>query len=578
MKWTNSYIYTLKDKPADAEIPSHQLMVRAGFIRKLAPGIFTYGPLGLRTLRKFEKIVREELDRRGCIELLMPMVHPREVWEESGRWHDMGDELLRFKARGDHEFCLGGTHEEVMTDFIRRDIKSYRHLPVILYQIQTKFRNEIRPRFGLMRGREFIMKDAYSFDVSKEGSEKSYKILAEAYQAIFDRSGLDYRIVHADSGAMGGNKSQEFHVLAESGEDQLFYSEGGKFAANADICPAIDPPSLLSPSDSSSSVPLALEEFSTPELRTIEDLSQATKISPHQLVKTMFFATGQGGDMAPIALLLRGDDEANAIKVKSFLKLAAPPPLLTDTEVHQVTGTLPGSCGPVGLNIPIYLDKGVENMTNYIVGSNKDGFHLKNVNHPRDFSIAGVGDLRMVKEGDTSPAGDGTLRGCRGIEVGHIFYLGTKYSEAMGAHFLNEKGESQPIEMGSYGIGMGRTIQASIEQNHDQDGMIWPLPLAPFHVHLCLLDPGDEEVSTLAHKIYKELWAKGVEVLMDDREERPGIKFKDADLLGMPLRLNMGRRGVNQGHVDMIFRKSKEVISLPLDEIVSRVAKSAATQ
>ena len=568
MKWTESHIYTLKDKPTDAEIPSHQLMVRAGFIRKLSSGIFTYGPLCLRAIRKFENIIREELDKNGCIELLMPMVQPKEIWEESGRWGDMGDELMKLKDRGGREFCLGGTHEEVITDFVRKDVKSYRHLPVTLYQIQTKFRNEIRPRFGLMRGREFIMKDAYSFDVSPAEAEQSYQRLARAYQAIFERSGLNYRIVHADSGAIGGDKSQEFHVLADSGEDQLFYSEGGEFAANAEVCPATDP---QEPIDRGEVTLEPMTELATPGLRTIDDISGLTGVPPHQLVKTMFFSVAEKGEMAPVAVLLRGDDEVNPIKVKNLFKLSGPPPLLTDEEVKQVTGASPGSCGPVGLKIPIYLDKGMELLVNYIVGANRDDFHLKHVNHHRDFKVAGISDLRMAKEGDRSPEGDGFLKTCRGIEVGHIFYLGTKYSQAMGAHFLDEEGKLKPIEMGCYGIGVGRTIQASIEQNHDEDGMIWPIPLAPFHVHICLLDPDDEKVSTVAQRIYEELWSKGVECLMDDRGERPGVKFKDADLLGMPIRLTLGERGMNKGEVEMVIRRSKEKRQIPLTEIVGCV-------
>lgn len=572
MKWTESHIYTLKEKPAEAEIPSHQLMVRAGFIRKLSPGIFTYGPLCLRAIRKFEKILREELDKRGCIELSMPMVQPKEIWEESGRWQAMGNELMKLKDRGDHEFCLGGTHEEVITDFIRKDVKSYRHLPVTLYQIQTKFRNELRPRFGLMRGREFIMKDAYSFDVSQKAAEKSYQRLAEVYRAIFERSGLEYRIVHADSGAIGGDKSQEFHVLADSGEDQLLYSEGGRFAANAEVCPAIDAQTMES-MEKNPSPPQPIEEFHTPGLRTIEDISQLTGVPPHQLVKTMFFSVGDH----PVAVLLRGSDEVNPVKIKNLLNLNAPPPLLTNLEVKEITGAFPGSCGPVELKIPIYLDRGVEPMVNYIVGANRDDFHLKCVNHHRDFKVEGISDLRMAKEGDRSPENDGLLKACRGIEVGHIFYLGTKYSESMKAHFLDRDGKLRPIEMGCYGIGVGRTIQASIEQNHDKDGMIWPISLAPFHVHICLLDPNEKRVSEMAQRIYDELWSKGIECLIDDREERPGVKFKDADLLGMPLRLNVGQRGIDQGEVEMVVRRSKEVTKIPVNEVGNRVREFIAS-
>ena len=568
MKWTKSYIYTLKDKPVEASIISHQLMVRTGFIRKLSPGIFTYGPLCLRAIRKLEQIIREELNRHGCIELLMPMVQPKEIWEESGRWTDMGEELMRLRDRGERELCLGGTHEEAIVDFIRKDIKSYRHLPVTLYQIQTKFRNEIRPRFGLMRGREFIMKDAYSFDVSEKKARESYQEIAKAYQTIFKRSGLDFRIVYADSGMMGGNESQEFHVLAESGEAELFYSEGGKFAANSDVCPAVDSRVVKAKN------PLEpFSEFATPGVHTIADLSKTTGIPSDQLVKTMFFSLGVK-EWTPVAILLRGNDEVNPFKLKNLFGLKECPTLLTDAQVKEIAKASPGSCGPVGLKIPIYLDKGVEPLINYMVGANKDGFHLKNVNHPRDFEVTGVEDLRMAREGDLSPRGDGVLKVCRGIEVGHIFYLGTKYSQSMGAYFLDKDGEQKPIEMGCYGIGVGRTIQAAIEQNHDKDGMIWTVPLAPFHVHICLLDPGDPKVFEVAQKIYEKLWARGIECLMDDRQkESPGVKLKDADLLGMPLRLTLGRRSVSQGQVEMVDRRSKKMEKVPINEVVERACE-----
>ena len=512
------------------------------------------------------------MNRAGGLELLMPMVQPREIWEASGRWQTMGDELMRFKGRGDGEFCLGGTHEEVIVDFVRKDIKSYRHLPVILYQIQTKFRNELRPRFGLMRGREFIMKDAYSFDVSREEAERSYQKMARAYRAIFERTGLEYRIVSADSGQIGGDQSQEFHVLADSGEDQLFYSDGGKFAANKDVCPAIDPPLPEFDRGINDEDLRDLSRFDTPGARTIVDLSRLTGVAARSLVKTMFFSVAEDPrELTPIAILLRGDDEVNPIKVKSLFKLSQPPLLLSDREVQELTGASPGSCGPVGLDIPIYLDRGVESLRNYIVGANQDGVHLKDVNHHRDFKVAGIDDFRMVKEGDGSPEGDGLLKSCRGIEVGHIFYLGTTYSQAMDAHFLDKEGRESPLEMGCYGIGVGRTVQASIEQNHDKDGIIWPIALAPFHVHICLLDPDDEKVFQVAQKIYDDLWSRGVECLMDDRSERPGVKFKDADLLGMPLRLTVGGRGLSNGKVDMVVRRTKEVVALSIEDVVSSV-------
>jgi prolyl-tRNA synthetase len=512
----------------------------------------------LRSLRKFEAIVRQELNKRGCHELLMPMVQPRELWEETGRWTGMGDGLQKLKNRNGHDFCLGATHEEVITDFVRKDVKSYRDLPVNLYQIQTKFRDEIRPRFGLMRGREFIMKDAYSFDTDKEGAQKSYHLMFEAYTAIFKRLGANFRVVQADSGNIGGNQSQEFHILADSGEDQLFVCENSDFAANAEVCPAIDSfpvkpkPELL-----------PFEEFETPGLKTIESLSKALKLPANQLVKTMFFSASDDptqkdpAKLKPVAILLRGSDEVNPIKLKNHFGLGNPPQMLTDDEVRTITGANPGSCGPVGLNIPILLDTGVEGRSNYIVGANKDGFHLKNVNHGRDFKVQAVVDLRMTKEGDASPDGKGPLKSYRGIEVGHIFYLGTKYSKAMGANYLAPDQNLKPIEMGCYGIGISRTVQAVIEQNHDKDGIIWPVSIAPFPVHICLLDPDQPEARKVAEDLYKRCQDAGVECLLDDRTERPGVKFKDADLLGMPLRINIGARGLAAGELEMIERKTR---------------------
>lgn len=555
MKWSKGYLFTLKEAPADAEIPSHILMVRGGYMRKVAPGIFTYGHLLLRSIRKFENIVRQELDKRGCVELLMPMVQPRELWEETGRWKEMGDGLQKLKNRNGHDFCLGATHEEVITDYVRKDVKSYRDLPFNLYQVQTKFRDEIRPRFGLMRGREFVMKDAYSFDVDNEGAQRSYKLMFDAYTAIFKRLGANFRVVQADSGNIGGNQSQEFHILAESGEDQLLVCEGSDFAANVEVCPA-----LMAHSNVSKDEYLPMEEFATPGLKTIEALSKATKVHPAKLVKTMFFAASDepAKNLNPVAVLLRGNDEVNPVKLKNHFKLSNPPLLLTDEEVKKLTSAMPGSCGPVGLSIPILMDKGVEGLRNYMVGANKDDFHLKNVNHGRDYKVTVVGDFRIAKEGDLSPDGKGPLKSFRGIEVGHIFYLGTKYSKKMEANYLSQDSVLKPMEMGCYGIGITRTVQAVIEQNHDKDGVIWPPSIAPFVVHIALLDPEDQNARSLADKLYDDLNAAGIDCLMDDRSERPGVKFKDADLLGMPLRVNIGARGLAAGEIELIERRSKK--------------------
>ncbi len=567
MIWSSGYLFTLKEAPADAEIPSHILMVRGGFMRKVAPGIYTYGPLLLRSIRKFENIVRDELGKRGCLEVLMPMVQPRELWEETGRWTEMGDGLQKLKNRNGHDFCLGATHEEVITDYVRKDIKSYRDLPFNLFQIQTKFRDEIRPRFGLMRGREFIMKDAYSFDVDNDGAQKSYKAMFEAYTAIFKRLGANFRVVQADSGNIGGNQSQEFHILAESGEDQLFVCEESAFAANAEVCPALEEKPFISTNDI-----LPKEEFSTPGLKTIEALSKAIKLSPGRLMKTMFYsASDDPKSLKPVAVLLRGSDEVNPVKLKNHFGLSNPPLLLNDEEVRKLTGASPGSCGPVGLNIPILLDKAVEGWRNYVVGANKDDFHLKNVNHPRDFKVTAVADLRMAREGDLSPDGKGKLKAFRGIEVGHIFYLGTKYSKKMEANYLSTEGALKPMEMGCYGIGITRTVQAVIEQNHDKDGIIWPVSIAPYTVHIALLDPDDASARKLSDDLYKNLNECGIDCLMDDRSERPGVKFKDADLLGLPLRINIGARGLAAGEIELVERKSKKVDKVQPGAILEKI-------
>ena len=569
MKWTKTHIFTLKEAPADAEIPSHKLMVRAGFIKKLAPGLYTYGHLALRAIRKFETIIREELDKRGCTEILMPMVHPQALWQETNRWTEMGAGLLKFQNRNEHWFCLGATHEEAVTDYIRHDVKSYRDLPRNLYQIQTKYRDEIRPRFGLMRGREFSMKDAYSFDIDREGALKAYDQMYAAYQAIFNRLGLQYRIVQADAGNIGGSQTHEFQLLAEAGEDALLVSDTSDFAANIEVCPAIDPEPHVSPDK----VDKPLEKFATPGQKTIANLAKFTGISERDLVKTLFFSGNDGTDpkdtsLKPFAVLLRGSDEVNPIKVKNALGLANPPVMLNDQEVNQACGAYPGSCGPVGLQIPIYLDNGVRGLKNYVVGANENGFHLKNVNHDRDFKRTSFGDFRMAREGDRDPTGLGHLKAYRGIEVGHVFYLGTKYSEKMNATFLDATGKAKPIEMGCYGIGVTRTIQATIEQSHDADGIIWPVSIAPFHVHICALDTNDEKVMGLCNRLESELTAQGIDVLVDDREERPGVKFKDADLLGMPVRIVVGKKGLDQNQVEIVNRKTKEMKKVLPDAIV----------
>lgn len=572
MKWTKTHIYTLKEAPSDAEIPSHKLMVRSGFVKKLAPGLYTYGTLALRAIRKFENIIRDELAKEDAIEILMPVVHPKEIWAETNRWSEMGDGLLKFKNRNGHEFCLAATHEEAVVDYVRHDLKSYRDFPKNIYQIQTKYRDEVRPRFGLMRGREFSMKDAYSFDVDQQSALVAYDRMYKAYQRIFDRLNLQYRIVQADAGNIGGSQTHEFQLLADAGEDSLLVSDKTQFAANIEVCPAIDPVEYVSPHTSE----LALEKFATPGQKTIADLEKFTSVAAKELVKTLYFSANEGLDakdksLKAFAVLLRGSDEVNPIKVKNLLKMTNPPLMLTDEEVKEVTGASPGSCGPVGLKIPIYVDNGLKNYKNYIVGANEDGFHLKNVNHGRDYQVTHWADLRMAREGDKCPESDGRLKPYRGIEVGHVFYLGQKYAQKMNGTFLDKNGKAQFYEMGCYGIGVTRTVQACIEQSHDQDGIIWPKSITPFHVHICHLDPKDETANQFVDSVTKELESKSIEVLVDDRDERPGFKFKDADLLGFPVRIVVGKKGLEANQIEVVERKSKQIHKVGKEAVIQKV-------
>lgn len=573
LKWSKAYLFTLRDAPADAEIPSHQLMARAGLIKKVAPGMYTFGNLALRALRKFEAIVRDELDKRGCQEILMPMVHPAELWQETGRWTEMGEGLLKFKNRNQHDFCLGATHEEVVTDYVRKDVKSYRDLPKNLYQIQTKYRDEIRPRFGLMRGREFIMKDAYSFDIDEKGALTSYDTMYDGYKAIFNRIGVNFRIVQADAGNIGGSKTHEFQLLADAGEDHLMVCDNCDYAANVEVAPA-----LSKNIKASTAAEEKMEAFPTPGLKQISTLAKSLNVAESELVKTLFFSANDGTnptdkDLKPVCVILRGSDELNPVKLKNVLGISNPPLMLTEQEVKQVSGAWPGSCGPVGLTIPIYMDEGMAGMKNFVVGANRDAEHLRNVNIGRDFKPTKTADLRMAKAGDSCPnCGTGKYQSFRGIEVGHVFYLGNKYSKAMQANFLTAEGETKPIEMGCYGIGVSRTIQAAIEQNHDKDGIIWPAPIAPFQVHLVVLDPENGEVMQAAEIISRDLEARGHDVFIDDRAERPGVKFKDADLLGMPLRINVGGRGLQNGEVELIVRRTKEMQKVKVEESVEKAS------
>lgn len=558
MRYSKMLIPTLRETPAEAETVSHQLLLRAGLVRKLAAGIYNYLPMGLRVLRKVEAIIREEMDRAGAQEVLLPAVQPAELWQESGRWQVYGKELLRFKDRHDRDCCFGPTHEEVITDLVRREVHSYRQLPLNLYQIQTKFRDEIRPRFGLIRGREFIMKDAYSFDVDEEAADRTYQTMYETYSRIFRRCGLRFKSVEADTGPIGGSFSHEFMVLADTGEDVVVSCTACEYAANlekAEVVPPAEPGNCPAP--------LPLEPVPTPEARTIQEVASYLQQPPRQIVKTLIYTTEQG----PVAVLLRGDHEVNEVKLKNFLRVQE----LTLAEagvVRQLTGTEPGFAGPVGLQVPLYADYSLQQGGNWIVGANREGYHYLNFNLGRDAAVTAFADLRQVTAGDPCPRCGGTLEFLRGIEVGHIFKLGYKYSQAMKATYLDAHGQERYIYMGCYGIGVSRIIAAAIEQNHDADGIIFPMPIAPCQVFLVPINLNDAATREAAEKLYADLTAAGLEVLYDDRDERPGIKFKDGDLLGIPLRVVIGPKTLAQGAAEVKQRRSGEIRLVPLTELI----------
>ena len=561
MRYSQYFIPTLKETPADAEVISHQLMLRAGMIRKVAAGIYNYLPLGLRSVRKVEQIVREEMNRAGAIEILMPMVTPAELWQESGRWEQYGKELLRIRDRKDGEFCLGPTHEEVVTDIVRREIRSYRQLPLNLYQIQTKFRDEIRPRFGLMRGREFVMKDAYSFDVDSEAADGSYDKMYQAYRRIFERCGLNFRAVEADTGSIGGSSSHEFMVLAESGEDAIVSCSSCEYAANVEKAEARQVPAA------EHAEPRPLEKVSTPGKKSIEEVSEFLGVPASSTVKMLVLLA----DETPVAVLLRGDHDLNEIKLKNSLGCDALE-MATDEVIVKVTGSPVGYIGPIGLGIRIVADLAVKAMRNFIAGANEADCHLKNVNLERDCTVQEFADLRNVAHGDPCPrCSSGTLEMWRGIEVGHVFKLGTKYSKALNATYLDADGKEQVIFMGCYGIGIGRSVAACIEQNHDGNGIIFPLPIAPFHCVVSAINPKEQSVAQASEALYASLSAKGVEVLYDDRDDRPGVKFKDADLIGIPLRIVVGSKNLAEGKVELKHRRNGEVELLSIEDAVAKV-------
>ena len=564
MLYSRYFIPTMKETPSDAEVVSHQLMLRAGMIRKLASGIYNYLPLGLRSNRKFENIVREEMNKADAIEMLMPSVQPAELWQESGRWAFYGKELLRFKDRKDAEFCMGPTHEEVITDMVRRELKSYRQMPVIFYQIQSKFRDEIRPRFGLMRGREFIMKDAYSFDVDSAAADLSYSKMYHAYMRIFERCGLNFRAVEADTGSIGGSSSHEFMVLADSGEDAIVSCDACRYAANVEKA---ESPLFTAASGSGSE---SLQKVSTPEMKTIADVAAFLNVAPDRTVKTLVYAS-DSGDLA--MALLRGDHELNELKLKNHLGWDEIQ-MASEEQILACTGSPVGFLGPIGLkqDIPVIADRVVQGMTNVVLGANEKDQHYINANCGRDFEIAEFVDIRTVAAGDACPRCDsGKLEMWRGIEVGHVFKLGTKYSKALNATYLDANGREQIIFMGCYGIGIGRTVAAAIEQNHDENGIIFPLPIAPFHCSVVAVNTKDSGVMAAAEEIYFCLEKLGVEVLFDDRDERPGVKFKDNDLIGIPLRIVVGSKGLAEGKVEVKIRSTGEILSLSIEEVAAAV-------
>jgi prolyl-tRNA synthetase len=561
MRTSNFLIATQKETPADAEVISHQLMLRAGLIRKLAAGLYTWLPLGLRVLRKVEAIVRQEMDAAGAQELSMPVVQPAELWQESGRWEQYGPELLRIHDRHDRDFCLGPTHEEVITDLVRDEIKSYKQLPINLYQIQTKVRDEIRPRFGIMRSREFLMKDAYSFHVDQASLEDTYQLMHQAYSNIFTRLGLEFRPVIADTGSIGGSASHEFHVLANSGEDDIAFSDTGSYAANVEMAEA------LAPAGDRPSPTATMAEVATPGVKSIEELADFLAVEPATTVKTLLVAAEQEGEL--VALVLRGDHQLNPLKAEKLSGVAAPLRLADEEQVRAITGTGFGSLGPVSLNIPVLVDRSAASLADFTCGANREGFHLTGVNWGRDCHPGRVEDLRRVEEGDPSPDGQGSLQIKRGIEVGHIFQLGNKYSEAMGARVLDEHGKNITMTMGCYGIGISRIVAAAIEQNHDDNGIIWPASMAPFQLAIIPLNLNKSAaVAECAAQLYEALQATGIELLMDDRNERPGVKFADMELIGIPHRIVIGDRTLAEGKIEYKGRRDKDSELVAREDIV----------
>lgn len=572
MRASKFHLVTTRETPADAEIASHQLMLRSGMIRKLAAGIYSWTPLGWRVLRKVENIVREEMDRAGYLEMLMPAVQPAELWRETGRWDDFGGQLLKIVDRAGRDYVFGPTHEEVITDLARNELRSYKQLPLTFYQIQTKFRDEIRPRFGVMRAREFLMKDAYSFHIDAVSLEATYWEMYEVYSRIFTRAGLTFRAVRADSGAIGGNASHEFHVLADSGEDLIAFSSGSDFAANIELAEAAKP-TAARPSPSAD-----MHLVETPNAHTIEDLTVQFGVTAQNSVKTLIVQAAEGQQSALVALLVRGDHNLNEFKAVKLDAVAVPLRFATEEEIKHEMGATAGSLGPVNSRIPCIIDHSVAVMADFTAGANIDGKHYFGINWDRDLPLPPQADLRNVVEGDLSPDGEGKIQLARGIEVGHIFQLGTKYSTSLNAVVLGEDGRSHAMEMGCYGIGVSRIVAAAIEQNHDDRGICWPLPLAPFQVAILPMNAKKSyRVREVAEALYQELMAAGVEVLLDDRNLRPGVMFNDMELIGIPHRVVIGERGIDSGQLEYRLRTAVENEAIPLQgaaqELLRRLAE-----
>ena len=569
MRTSQFPLSTVKETPADAEITSHKLMIRAGLIRKLASGLYTWLPLGLRVLRKVEQITRQEMQKIGALEVLMPALQPAELWQETGRWEKYGPELARLKDRHDRDFCLGPTHEEIITDLARNELKSYKQLPITYYQIQTKFRDEIRPRFGIMRSREFIMKDAYSFHLSNESLQQTYDVMYQAYTNIFNGLGLNFRAVIADSGSIGGAVSHEFHVLADSGEDAIAISTDSDYAANIETAEAI------MPAEARAKANQELTLVDTPNQHSIEELSQYLNVSAQQCLKTLIV---RGEEDSLIALLLRGDHELNETKAEKIDGIISPLEFATDEEVFSACQCKPGSIGPIGLKIRIIADRSVSTLADFVCGANQDGKHFTGTNWERDLPLpTEIADLRSVVEGDPSPDGKGNLTIVRGIEVGHIFQLGTTYSAAMKANVINEAGKSETLTMGCYGIGISRIVAAAVEQSHDDNGIIWPNKLAPFQVALCPMNMHkSERLREAANKLYQELCDAGVDVLFDDRKVRAGFMFSDMELIGIPHRIVIGDRGLDSNTVEYRARTDSENQEIALDKIVDFIKEKTS--